>query len=88
MLKFLKVSCKEANEICNKSQYKEATFFEQVRLEYHISFCRVCALYSKQNRKLTDILKSKSIDCENRVHYMSEEDKELLKQKMKQFMPS
>jgi hypothetical protein len=84
MFKFLKITCQEANEICNKSQYNEATLLEKVKLNIHIAFCKICAMYSKQNAKLTDIFKSKAIDCKNHVHCMKEDDKELLKEKLRE----
>jgi hypothetical protein len=84
MFKFLKITCQEANEICNKSQYNEATLLEKVKLNIHIAVCKICAMYSKQNAKLTDIFKAKAIDCKNHVHCMKEEDKELLKEKLKE----
>lgn len=84
MFKFLKITCQEANEICNKSQYNEATFSEKVKLNFHIAFCKICALYSKQNRKLTDIFKAKAYDCQSQVHCMNEKDKDLLKKKLEE----
>ncbi|AUC16324.1 hypothetical protein BTO06_14720 [Tenacibaculum sp. SZ-18] len=84
MFKFLKITCQEANEICNKSQYNEATLLEKVKLNIHIIFCKFCAKYSKQNAKLTNIFKSKAIDCKKNVHRMKEEDKELLKEKLRE----
>ena len=77
MFKFLKITCQEANEICNKSQYNEATLLEKVKLNIHIAVCKICAMYSKQNAKLTDIFKAKAIDCKNHVHCMKEEDKKV-----------
>ncbi len=88
MFKFLKITCQEANEICNKSQYGEASFSEKMKLEFHIAFCKICALYTKQNKNLTGIFKRKSLDCKEHTHCMSNNDKELLKEKMKQEMSS
>ena len=88
MFKFLKITCKEANEICNKSQYNESTFFERVKLQLHIAFCEKCAKYTKQNVTLTDIFKGKAMDCKGEVHCMTENDKELLKEKLKEQMSS
>ncbi|CAM1342687.1 conserved hypothetical protein [Tenacibaculum amylolyticum] len=84
MFKFLKITCQEANEICNKSQYNEATFTEKIKLNIHILFCKICAMYSKQNRKMTDIFNSKKLDCQNHVSCMSDREKELLKEKLKE----
>ncbi|CAL2057977.1 hypothetical protein [Tenacibaculum sp. 190524A05c] len=84
MFKFLKITCQEANEICNKSQYNEATLLEKVKLSLHIASCKFCKEYSKQNRKLTNIFKARAIDCKSHVHCMDDEDKELLKEKLKE----
>lgn len=88
MFKFLKITCKEANEICNKSQYNESTFIERMKLQFHIAFCKACAKYTKQNVALTDIFKAKAMDCQNETHCMSDADKELLKEKLKEQMSS
>ncbi len=84
MLKFLKITCQEANEICNKAQYNEATLLEKLKLNLHIAVCKICALYTKQNRELTSMFKGKALDCKKESPCMSEMDKELLKQKMKE----
>ncbi|WP_442265176.1 hypothetical protein ACSIGC_12630 [Tenacibaculum sp. ZS6-P6] len=88
MFKFLKISCQEANEICNKSQYNESTFSERMKLQLHIAFCKACALYTKQNVKLTGMFKAKAMDCRNESHCMSDKDKEILKEKLKEQMSS
>lgn len=84
MFKFLKITCQDANEICNKSQYNEATFLEKVKLNIHLAFCKICALYSKQNAKLSTILKAKAFDCKKHIHCMDKKDKEVLKEKIKE----
>ncbi len=35
MFKKLNITCKQAVAICDKSQYKEATFFEKIQLNIH-----------------------------------------------------
>lgn len=84
MVKFLKITCQEANEICNKSQYNEATLSEKIKLNIHIFFCKICAMYSKQNNKLSILFKAKSMDCKNHIRCMKEDDKELLKEKLRE----
>ena len=49
----LKLECHEANHICDKTQYKEATFWEKVRLNIHLIYCRACRQYTARNTKLT-----------------------------------
>jgi hypothetical protein len=49
----MKITCDEATSICDKSQYKEATFLEKVKLNLHLFLCKKCGLYSKQNNIMT-----------------------------------
>ncbi len=50
------ISCDEAKHICDKSQYGEASFWEKVKLNLRLSWCRVTQAYTKKNRKLTDLM--------------------------------
>ena len=85
MLKFINIECKEANEICNKAQYGEAKLFEKVKLSIHLATCKICSLYTKQNRLLTEVLKEKSNDehCDLQKFHMKHEEKERLKEELK-----
>ncbi len=47
------ISCEEASIICNKTQYKEATFMEKIKLNLHLFVCNTCSKFSKKNTKLT-----------------------------------
>ncbi len=49
------ISCEEAATICNKTQYKEASFSEKIQLKLHLLFCSTCAMFSKKNAKLTNL---------------------------------
>ncbi|MDE3741530.1 hypothetical protein [Maribacter polysaccharolyticus] len=49
------ISCEEAAIICNKEQYKEATFFEKIKLILHLMVCKTCSKFSKQNSQLTSL---------------------------------
>ena len=49
----IKLECHEANHICDKNQYKEATFWEKVRLNIHLIYCRACRKYTRNNKKLS-----------------------------------
>ena len=60
MFKKLNITCKQAVAICDKSQYKEATFFEKIQLNIHFLCCKICAKYSKQNVFLTKLCRNKS----------------------------
>lgn len=58
----LKLECHEANHICDKSQYKEATFWEKVRLNIHLLYCRACLKYTARNTKLTKAVKNPKVN--------------------------
>ena len=58
----IKVSCQEANHFCDKNQYKEANFWEKVKLNIHLIYCRACRKYSSRNNKLTKLIKSDKIE--------------------------
>lgn len=47
------ISCDEANHSCDKSQYKEASFWEKVKLNIHLIYCAACRKYTKNNKNLT-----------------------------------
>ena len=49
----MKLTCDEATTICDKSQYKEASLWEIIKLNIHILLCKNCGLYSKQNSIMT-----------------------------------
>ncbi len=62
------ISCDEATTICNKSQYKEASFWELIKLNIHTLRCKICGHYSKQNATLTQI-------CKEHLHKIESERK-------------
>lgn len=68
---FLK--CEEAVHVCDKGQYKEASFFEKLLLNLHNLMCKLCRKHSKQNTKLTETIKSADLKTlpkteKNRIH--------------------
>jgi len=70
------ISCEEAGNICDRSQYKEATLWERIKLEMHIFWCVKCNEYVRQNAVLSKLLKKYSkTSCE---HHLSPEKKEKL----------
>jgi hypothetical protein len=75
------ITCDEATTICTKNQYKEASFWEKIKLNIHLLTCKICGLYSKQNTKLTEVCDKHlhKPDCE---HKLSETDKKVLKEKL------
>ncbi len=58
---FLK--CDEANHVCDKSQYKEASLIEKVRLTIHLLYCKYCREYSNKNAKLTKCVVNSKVEC-------------------------
>ncbi|WP_400081058.1 hypothetical protein [Winogradskyella sp. R77965] len=58
----IKLSCQEANHVCDKNQYKEANFWEKVKLNIHLIYCRACRKYSMRNGKLTKAMASSKVE--------------------------
>lgn len=56
-------NCNEANHVCDKSQYKEASFIEKLKLNIHLIYCSFCRKYSKNNAKLTKFIKKSDVEC-------------------------
>lgn len=67
------IACEEANHNCDKSQYNEATLWEKIKLNFHLIYCRACREYSKNNQKLTKLVKNTKLDC------LKPEEKEKIK---------
>jgi len=49
----MKLSCDEATTICDKSQYGEVTFWDKIKLAWHLFVCKNCGKYTKQNNIMT-----------------------------------
>lgn len=49
------ISCEKAALICNKTQYREATFMGKMKLRFHLFICKTCPSFSKRNSQLTSI---------------------------------
>lgn len=54
-------SCDEANHTCDKTQYREASLWEKVKLNIHLLVCRACREYTKNNARLTKLIKGKEV---------------------------
>jgi len=76
----IKIECHEANHICDKNQYKEASFWEKVRLNIHLIYCNMCRKYTARNTKLTKVVKSP------KVQTMGADTKNELKEKLQREM--
>ncbi len=75
---FLFISCEEAYEICDKSQYGEATLWEIVKLNLRFIWCHFTQAYVKKNRKLTQAIKVSNLQSLNKT------ERELLIEKFNQ----
>lgn len=75
---FLK--CEEANHTCDKNQYKEATFMQLVKLNFHLIYCRACQKYTARNTKLTKFLNK------NTIKTMPRDQKAILHERLRQQM--
>ena len=85
MFEKLRITCNEATTICDKSQYKEASFIEKIKLNLHFLTCEICRLYTKQNNKMSRLFKTNSLDCKRRINCLSKADKEVLKKQLEEY---
>ena len=74
------MKCENANHVCDKNQYKEASFLERVKLTIHLIYCMACRKYSVRNNKLSDAIKMSDLKS------ISKEDKKVLKERLHQEM--
>ncbi len=74
------VSCTEANHLCDKTQYRESSLIEKIKLNIHLIYCRVCRKYTVNNSKLTKLMKNP------KVMSLSQSSKEKMKEMLKQKM--
>ena len=72
------MKCDEAVHVCDKSQYKEASFFEKLKLKLHILLCKLCRGHVNRNNKLTKTIKSAKIKT------LCPEEKQQLKTRLRQ----
>ena len=57
------IPCSEANHVCDKTQYKESSLWEKIKLNVHLIYCKACRKYSKNNTKLTETIDKSDIEC-------------------------
>tara|TARA_R110002049_G_scaffold67188_1_gene174635 strand:+ start:3967 stop:4197 length:231 start_codon:yes stop_codon:yes gene_type:complete len=70
------ISCEKAAKICNKTQYKEASFLEKISLRIHLLICKNCPQFAKKNTAFTSL-------CEKaKLRSLSESEKIEMKQKL------
>lgn len=70
------ISCEKAALICNKAQYKEASFMDVLKLRFHLMVCKTCAAFTKKNTEFTTL-------CEKaNLHTLSEQEKLKMKEQL------
>ena len=57
------IPCDEANHVCDKTQYKEASLWEMIKLNIHLIYCKACRKYTKNNTLLTKKVKESKVEC-------------------------
>ncbi|WP_394970257.1 hypothetical protein [uncultured Croceitalea sp.] len=73
----MKISCDKAAEICTKSQYSEASWWQILKLKLHISYCKTCANFSAKNTKFSSLCEAAKLSS------LDESDKESMKEALK-----
>lgn len=57
------VPCDEANHVCDKVQYEEASIWEKIKLSIHLMYCKACRKYTSNNKKLSNSIKTSKVEC-------------------------
>jgi len=71
------LTCDEATTICSKNQYDEASITDKFRMVFHVLFCAVCRLYSKQNTIITKCMSSVNKDAVVKTTLNTKEKEEM-----------
>jgi len=72
------ITCEEAAHICNRKQYREASWKERLQLYLHILICKACASFSRKNTQLTKL-------CDKaQLQTLSKKEKEHIKKKIQE----
>jgi|LGVD01.1.fsa_nt_gb hypothetical protein len=56
------ISCDKATYYSDMSQYKKLNFSEKIKFETHLLSCKPCSDYHKQNKIITEKIKSFSLE--------------------------
>ncbi|MDB2606461.1 hypothetical protein N9Y48_01645 [Zobellia sp.] len=67
------ISCEKAAIICNKTQYREATLIEKIKLRFHLLMCATCSKATKKNQHLTSLCQKADL------HSLTEKEKAKMK---------
>lgn len=70
----MKISCDEAAKICNKLQYNDNSFWEAIKLQFHVIYCKQCNEFTKKNTLLTKLCNKANLKA------LSDSEKEKMKQ--------
>ncbi|RLD56714.1 MAG: hypothetical protein DRJ05_10885 [Bacteroidetes bacterium] len=54
----LMLSCKETSELIIKKDTEELKFYDRMRLMMHLSMCKFCSLFEKQNNFINSNIKA------------------------------
>ncbi len=82
----MKLTCDEATALCDKNQYNETTFWEKIKLNIHLFLCKKCGLYSKQNHVVTKCVEIHKDSKLIKEDFLSEEEKEHIKEELEMKM--
>lgn len=66
-------TCEDAQQICTKNQYEEASWREKINLLLHLVVCNTCRAYSRKNARLTRLCEKASL------HTLSKSEKKRMK---------
>ncbi|WP_323789348.1 hypothetical protein [Psychroserpens sp.] len=58
------IPCDEANHVCDKTQYKEASLWEKIKLNIHLIYCNACRKYTKRNTQLTKLVAKDTVQMD------------------------
>ncbi len=70
------ISCEKAAHICDKTQYREATFMEKMKLKFHLFMCKTCSTHSSRNTQFTSLCQKADLQS------LSEQEKLKMKQQL------
>jgi len=56
-LRKIQYNCKQATFLIEKKMIRSLTFREMIELRIHLAGCSVCVLYSKQSRKINEMVR-------------------------------
>lgn len=70
------INCHEGKMLCDKNQYKEASLWEKIKLNFYLIVCSECRAYTANNNKLTKAMKNPKVET------VSQDEKNALKEKL------